>query len=118
MAGACSCGGFLTPASIPHREALLKMKNAFEANVKLGDPQSVNGQLSENNLKLEKLQGDLKRYQTMMQEVMSSINYTPSSAKKSHSSSISSASNLSVSSAGGPHRNSISDESLSRSESE
>lgn len=94
----------------------MKMKNAFEQNVKMGDPQSVNGQLSENSLKLEKLQSELKKYQTMLQEVMSSINYTPSSQKKSHSSSISSVSNLSVAST--PHRNSISDESLSRSESE
>ena len=96
----------------------MKMKNAFEANVKMGDPQSLNGQLAENSKKQEQLQNDLRKYQTMLQEVMSNINYTPSSQKKSHSSSISSASNLSVASAHTPHRNSISDESLSRSESE
>lgn len=101
------------------REALIKMKNAFEQNVKMGDPQSVNGQLSENSLKLEKLQTDLKKYQTMLQDVLNNINCTPSSQKKSHSSSISSNSNLSVGSGHTPpHRNSISDESLSRSESE
>lgn len=100
------------------------MKSAYESNVKMGDPNSVNGQLAENSKKQEQLQADLRKYQTMLQEVMGSGNggnsFTPvSSAKKSHSSSISSSSNLSVASNGaGPHRNSISDESLSRSESE
>ncbi|KAJ6223608.1 hypothetical protein RDWZM_002153 [Blomia tropicalis] len=100
------------------REALIKMKNAFEQNVKLGDPQSVNGQLNENSIKLDKLQTELHKYQSMLQEVMNGLNCTPSSKKKSHSS-TSSQSNLSVTSAHTPsHRNSISDESLSRSESE
>lgn len=94
------------------------MKSAFEANTKMGDPNSLNGQLGENSKKQEQLQADLAKYQAMLQEVMSNINYTPSSQKKSHSSSISSSSNLSVASAHTPHRNSISDESLSRSESE
>ncbi len=104
------------------REALIKMKSAYESNVKMGDPNSVNGQLAENSKKQEQLQADLKKYQTMLQEVMGGggNSFTPvSSAKKSHSSSISSSSNLSVASNGaGAHRSSLSDESLSRSESE
>lgn len=93
------------------------MKHVYEENPKLGDSQTIVTQLDENASDLEKLQADLQKYQTMLNEVISG---TPASQKKK--SSISSGSNLSVQSGGGGggmfHRNSISEDSLSRSESD
>ena len=87
------------------------MKSAFEENPKLGDPSSLDGQLRENENNLNRLSNDLKRFQTMYDEVMNG--YTPASQKKQHSASISSGSNNSS-----EHRNSFSEGSLSRSGSE
>ena len=87
------------------------MKSAFEENPKLGDPSSVDGQLRENENNLNRLHNDLKKFQTMLNDVVNG--YTPSSQKKQHSASISSGSNNSS-----EHRNSFSEGSLSRSGSE
>lgn len=110
-----------------NRQGLIKMKEVYEKNPNLGDPQSINGQLTENQSKLEKLQLEHEKYSKMLMEVVQQLgpsNGTPQS-KKSHSSSISSASNLSMGSGVGNglhhhhhHRNSLSEDSLSRSGSE
>ncbi|KAH8378926.1 hypothetical protein KR009_002127, partial [Drosophila setifemur] len=45
------------------RDGLMKMKIVYEANSSLGNPMTVEGQLNESEHKLEKLKGDLKKYQ-------------------------------------------------------
>ncbi len=80
------------------RDGLMKMKQAYEQNPALGDPMSVEGQLAENGHKMEKLQLELKKFQSYLSEVDGKP-FTPSAQKKSH-------------------RNSVSEDSLSRSESE
>lgn len=47
------------------RDALMKMKGVYEANPTMGDPNSVNGQLSENSVKLDALRQELSRLQVM-----------------------------------------------------
>lgn len=89
------------------------MKQTYEDNPSLGDPDSTKNQLVENQRKLEKLEQDLKRFQALMDEVLSN---TPTGAQKKGS--ISSTETPSVASSGQRHRNSLSDESLSRSASE
>ncbi|XP_075591310.1 formin-binding protein 1-like Cip4 isoform X5 [Dermatophagoides farinae] len=116
------------------REALLKMRQVYQDNPKLGDPQLVNTQLTECMQKLEKLDADLKKYQTMLSGVLGS---TPAPGSQNRSSISSSATihstNVSTTTMNGGkhstpngqtlnnHRNSISDnsnDSVSRSESE
>lgn len=79
------------------REGLLKMKGVYEQNPAMGDPASVEGQLADNDVKLEKLQNELHKYQNFLVEA------------EGHGSSL----NLSR-----DHRNSLSEDSLSRSASD
>lgn len=44
----------------------MKMKVVYEQNSALGDPQSVEGQLTENGLKLDKLRQEMHKYQVRM----------------------------------------------------
>ncbi|XP_027198870.2 formin-binding protein 1-like Cip4 isoform X2 [Dermatophagoides pteronyssinus] len=112
------------------REALLKMRQVYQDNPKLGDPQVVNAQLTECMQKLEKLDVDLKKYQTMLSGVLGS-NTTP--GLQNRSSTTLNSTNVSTATLNGGnnstqngqttsnHRNSISDnsnDSVSRSESE
>lgn len=109
------------------------MRQVYQENSKLGDPQVVNTQLTECMQKLEKLEHDLTKYQSMLSSLLST---TPGSQKK-NSLSSSSSSHLNTtllslqpnSAASGQgtngqpnnHRSSISDnsnDSVSRSESE
>lgn len=76
----------------------MKMKQAYEQNPALGDPSSVEGQLTENGHKMDKLQTELKKFQSYLDEVDGKPP-TPIHNKKSH-------------------RNSVSEDSLSRSASE
>lgn len=76
----------------------MKMRQTYEQNNALGDPQSVEGQLTENSHKMDKLQTELKKFQSLLADVVDG-NRTPSAQKKSH-------------------RNSVSEDSLSRSASE
>ena len=80
------------------RDGLMKMRQTYEQNNALGDPQSVEGQLTENSQKMDKLQIELKKFQSLLADVVDG-NRTPSAQKKSH-------------------RNSVSEDSLSRSASE
>ena len=45
------------------RDGLMKMKQVYEANPALGDPMSIQGQLTENGHRLDKLRAELKKYQ-------------------------------------------------------
>ena len=50
------------------RDGLMKMKTVYEANPALGDPMSIQGQLTENGHRLDKLRSDLRRYQAWLEE--------------------------------------------------
>lgn len=95
------------------RDGLMKMKTVYEANPALGDPMSIEGQLTENGHRLDKLRGDLKRYQGFLDEV---------EGKGGPASPASTLSSRTNGTAGGssPRRSSVSDEveSLSRSASD
>jgi hypothetical protein len=92
------------------RDGLMKMKTVYEANPALGDPMSIEGQLTENGHRLDKLRSDLKRYQGFLDDVEGVGRGGPSSP----------ASTLSSRTNGTTRRNSVSDEveSLSRSASD
>ncbi|XP_018007984.1 formin-binding protein 1-like isoform X1 [Hyalella azteca] len=120
------------------RDALLKMKEVYEANPSLGDPLTITGQLSESYSTIEKLKGDLVKYQTMLDNPeppqpsptppsrhSHSGSLTPNShlhqANGSHSSSPRNGAVVGVGHGSSPrssinsHRTSLSDESISRS---
>ncbi|KAA0201342.1 hypothetical protein HAZT_HAZT000542 [Hyalella azteca] len=122
------------------RDALLKMKEVYEANPSLGDPLTITGQLSESYSTIEKLKGDLVKYQTMLDNPeppqpsptppsrhSHSGSLTPNShlhqANGSHSSSPRNGAVVGVGHGSSPrssinsHRTSLSDESISRSAS-
>ncbi|CAL1274755.1 unnamed protein product [Larinioides sclopetarius] len=50
------------------RDALMKMKGVYEQNHAMGDPAAVEGQLTDNGIKLEKLQNELSKFQGYMAE--------------------------------------------------
>eukprot|EP00088_Acartia_fossae_P071657 TRINITY_DN9894_c0_g1_i1.p1 TRINITY_DN9894_c0_g1~~TRINITY_DN9894_c0_g1_i1.p1 ORF type:complete len:588 (+),score=132.18 TRINITY_DN9894_c0_g1_i1:144-1907(+) len=84
------------------RDGLMKMKTVYEANPALGDPMSIQGQLTENGQILDKLRSDLRRYQVWLEECDARTSSPASSARTS------------------PRRSSVSDDvqSLSRSTSD
>ena len=45
------------------RDGLMKMKQVYESNPALGDPMSIQGQLTENGHRLDKLRSELKKFQ-------------------------------------------------------
>merc|ERR1719228_1716027 len=92
------------------RDGLMKMKTVYEANPALGDPMSIQGQLTENGHRLDKLRSDLRRYQAWLEEAEGRAPGSPAST-------LSSRGNGNGSS---PRRSSVSDEveSLSRSASD
>merc|ERR1712130_656802 len=92
------------------RAGLMKMKTVYEANPALGDPMSIQGQLTENGHRLDKLRSDLRRYQGWLEEAEGRAPGSPAST-------LSSRGNGNGSS---PRRSSVSDEveSLSRSASD
>eukprot|EP00096_Caligus_rogercresseyi_P007037 TRINITY_DN2432_c0_g1_i1.p1 TRINITY_DN2432_c0_g1~~TRINITY_DN2432_c0_g1_i1.p1 ORF type:complete len:651 (-),score=227.12 TRINITY_DN2432_c0_g1_i1:616-2568(-) len=51
------------------RDGLMKMKQVYEGNPALGDPMSIQGQLTENGHRLDKLRAELKKYQTFLDEL-------------------------------------------------
>jgi hypothetical protein len=97
------------------RDGLMKMKTVYEANPALGDPMSIEGQLTENGHRLDKLRSDLKRYQTFLEEVDVVRGGGPSSP----ASTLSTRTN-GTTGGSSPRRSSVSDEveSLSRSASD
>ena len=43
----------------------MKMKQVYESNPALGDPMSIQGQLTENGHRLDKLRSELKKFQVL-----------------------------------------------------
>lgn len=82
-----------------NRDGLMKMKAAYEQNPSMGDPNSVEGQLTENGHRMEKMQAELKKFKGYLEEVDGKPQ-TPHIQKKQN------------------NRNSISEDSLSRSASD
>ena len=83
------------------RDGLMKMKQVYEGNPALGDPQSIQGQLTENGQRLDKLRAELKKFQGYLDEANEVPQATPVKNEKK---------------AEKPRRNSA--ESLSRSASD
>lgn len=83
----------------------MKMKAAYEQNPSMGDPNSVEGQLKENSHKMEKLQSELRKFVSYNDEMDNGGQFnnpnTPNVSKKLLT-----------------NRNSISEDSLSRSASD
>jgi len=50
------------------RDGLMKMKQVYEANPALGDPLSIQGQLTDNGQRLDRLRAELKKYQGYLDE--------------------------------------------------
>merc|ERR1712037_586093 len=90
------------------RDGLMKMKTVYEANPALGDPMSIQGQLTENGHRLDKLRSDLRRYQGWLEEAEGRAPGSPASTLSSNGN------------GSRPRRSSVSDEveSLSRSASD
>jgi len=65
------------------RDGLMKMKTVYEANPALGDPMSIQGQLTENGQILDKLRSDLRRYQVWLEECDARTSSPASSARTS-----------------------------------
>ena len=45
------------------RDGLMKMKQVYESNPALGDPMSIQGQLTDNGQRLDKLRAEQKKFQ-------------------------------------------------------
>ncbi|XP_063974188.1 formin-binding protein 1-like isoform X2 [Diachasmimorpha longicaudata] len=52
------------------RDGLMKMKGAYEHNPALGDPMSIEGQLNQSSHKLDKLGGELTKFQGYLEEAI------------------------------------------------
>ena len=66
------------------RDGLMKMKTVYEANPALGDPMSIQGQLTENGHRLDKLRSDYRKYAGWLEEAEGSPASTlQSSARRS-----------------------------------
>ena len=48
------------------RDGLMKMKQVYESNPALGDPMSIQGQLTDNGQRLDKLRAEQKKYQVII----------------------------------------------------
>ena len=46
------------------------MKQVYESNPALGDPMSIQGQLTDNGQRLDKLRAEQKKYQVKFNEIM------------------------------------------------
>ena len=44
----------------------MKMKQVYESNSALGDPMSIQGQLTDNGHRLDKLRAELKKFQVRL----------------------------------------------------
>merc|ERR1711993_112206 len=51
------------------RDGLMKMKQVYESNPALGDPLSIQGQLTDNGQRLDKLRAELKKYQGYLDDM-------------------------------------------------
>lgn len=96
------------------------MKHTYEQNPALGDPHSVDSQLSENEQKMQKLHQELKKFEGYLNEVYSIMDNKPSTPQNLQRQGIShSTSHQHNATNGIGHRNSVAEsESLSRSASD
>ncbi|XP_076000270.1 cdc42-interacting protein 4 homolog isoform X4 [Genypterus blacodes] len=53
---------------VDQSEALGKMKDVYEKNPQMGDPASLASQISQTSLNIERLRGDLSKYETWLAE--------------------------------------------------
>ena len=60
------------------RDGLMKMKQVYETNPALGDPLSIQGQLTDNGQRLDKLRSELKKYQVINFENLGELSWTKS----------------------------------------
>jgi len=114
------------------RDGLMKMKQVYESNPALGDPMSIQGQLTENGHRLDKLRSELKKFQDFLDELDGKAPNSPAIRTKGESSTDAPSNNQGNGSGGGGggsmkkkrssqrRRSSVSDgaESLSRSGSD
>lgn len=110
------------------RDGLMKMKQVYESNPALGDPMSIQGQLTDNGQRLDKLRAEQKKYQGYLDDmegrpVNSSANSPHNSrlaTKRNSSAAITATEAVKGHTGGGFRRNSVSDgaDSLSRSASD
>merc|ERR1712241_782000 len=110
------------------RDGLMKMKQVYESNPALGDPMSIQGQLTENGQRLDKFRAEQKKYQGYLDDmegrpVNSSANSPHNSrlaTKRNSSAAITATEAVKGHTGGGFRRNSVSDgaDSLSRSASD
>merc|ERR1739838_205973 len=111
------------------RDGLMKMKTVYEANPALGDPMSIQGQLTENGHRLDKLRSELKKFQDFLDELEGKAPNSPAIRTKGESSTDGPTGNGNRGSGGGSlkkkrssqrRKSSVSDgaESLSRSGSD
>jgi len=113
------------------RDGLMKMKQVYESNPALGDPMSIQGQLTENGHRLDKLRSELKKFQDFLDELDGKAPNSPAIRTKGESSTDAPSNSQGNGSGGGGgsmkkkrssqrRRSSVSDgaESLSRSGSD
>merc|ERR1719412_2077003 len=113
------------------RDGLMKMKQVYESNPALGDPMSIQGQLTENGQRLDKLRSELKKFQDFLDELDGKAPNSPAIRTKGESSTDAPSNSQGNGSGGGGgsmkkkrssqrRRSSVSDgaESLSRSGSD
>ena len=54
----------------------MKMKQVYESNPALGDPMSIQGQLTDNGQRLDKLRAEQKKYQVVIyNDIATDTNY-------------------------------------------
>merc|ERR1719278_188994 len=68
------------------RDGLMKMKQVYESNPALGDPMSIQGQLTENGHRLDKLRSELKKFQDFLDELEGKAPNSPAIRTKGESS--------------------------------
>jgi len=100
------------------RDGLMKMKQVYESNPALGDPLSIQGQLTENGHRLDKLRSELKKFQDFLDELEGKAPSSPAIRAKDES--TTDGSNAGRTNRRSKRRSSMSDgaESLSRSGSD
>merc|ERR1719273_500247 len=60
------------------RDGIMKMKQVYESNPALGDPMSIQGQLTDNGQRLDKLRAELKKFQDFLDELEGKAASSPS----------------------------------------
>jgi len=98
----------------------MKMKQVYESNPALGDPLSIQGQLTENGHRLDKLRSELKKFQDFLDELEGKAPSSPAIRAKDESATDGGGGKAGRTNRRSKRRSSMSDgaESLSRSGSD